>query len=205
MKLKVYYLIPLFCLLFLMQGLAQDINAGISVGPEGLKSFYFSISDYYNVPEAQVERTRARRIPEDELPVVFFIAGRAGVKPEAIINLRLGGSSWFDISVKYGIYSDAYYVPLESHPGPPYGKAYGYYKNKPRKEWDKIRLSDREIVDLVNLKFISEYYHYKPEKIAEMRKSGKPFAAINDKVKKEKKENKSHHKEKVNGKSNKKK
>lgn len=192
MKLKAYYLITLFCLLFMIPGFAQDINAGISIGSEGLKSFYFSISNYYNVPEAQVERTRERRIHDEELPVVFFIAGKAGVNPQVIIDLRLGGSSWYDISVKYGIYSNAYYVPLESHPGPPYGKAYGHYKNKPRKEWGKIRLSDEDIINLVNLKFISEYYNYKPEKIIEMRKEGKRFAVISNDIKAEKKENKKH-------------
>lgn len=203
MKLKVYNLIPLFCLLFMMPGFAQDINTGISIGSEGIKSFYFSISKYYDVPETQVERTRERRISDEELPVVFFIAGKAGVNPQVIIDLRLGGSSWYDISVKYGIYSNAYYVPLESHPGPPYGNAYGYYKNKPRKEWKKIRLNDEDIINLVNLKFMSEYYNYKPEKIIEMRKAGKQFVVINNNIKAEKKEHKTHSNGK--GKSNKKK
>ncbi len=195
MMIKVKYLFAFFVLLFLMPGFAQqDINAGISIGPEGLKSFYLSISNYYKVPEWQVERTREKQISDEELPVVFFIAGRAGVKPEVIINLRLGGSSWFDISVKHGIYSNDYYVPLETQPGPPYGKAYGYYKNKPRKEWKKIRLTDEDIINLVNLKFMSGYYNYKPDKIVEMRKEGKKFVAINDNIKSGKKEkgNKTH-------------
>lgn len=198
MIIKVKYLFAFILLLFPIPGVAQDFNAGISIGPEGLKSFYLSISNYYKVPEWQVVRTRERQIPDEELPVVFFIAGRAVVKPEVIINLRLGGSSWYDISVKYGIYSNDYYVPLETQPGPPYRKAYGYYKNKPKKEWKKIRLTDEDIINLVNLKFISGYYNYKPDKIAEMRKEGKKFVAINDNIKSEKKDK--GNKTQVNGK-----
>lgn len=193
MMLKIKYLTPLFCLFFLTPGFAQqDVNAGISIGPEGVKSFYFSISEYYKTPEPQVIKIRERKIPDEELPVVFFIANTAGVNPGVIVDLRLGGSSWYDISVKYGIYPDVYYVPLESNPGPPYGKAYGYYKNKPRKEWKNIRLSDDDIINLVNLKFISQYNNYKPERIVEMRKEGKQFVVINNNVKAEKKGNKNH-------------
>lgn len=61
--LKAKNIIPLFSLLFLMQGNAQsDINAGISFGPEGLKSFYLSVSEYYRVPEQQVVVFRERKI-----------------------------------------------------------------------------------------------------------------------------------------------
>jgi hypothetical protein len=197
MMLKAKYLIPVFCLLFIKPGFAQtDINAGISIGPEGLKSFYFSISDYYQVPEPEVVKIRERKILEEELPVVFFIASKAGVKPEVIIDLRLGGSSWYDISVKYGIYADIYYVPLKLDPGPPYRKAYGYYKNKHRKKWKNIRLADEDIINLVNLRFISEYYSYRPEEIVKMRGAGKNYISINKHVKAQKNK----HQGQVNGK-----
>lgn len=186
MILKIKYLIALFCVLFLMSGFPQtDIKGGISLGSEGLKSFYFSISDYYHVPVQKVEILRERKIHEEELPVVFYIAGIAGEKPEVIVNLRLGGSSWFDISLKYGIYSNVYYVPLKSNPSsPPYGKAYGYYKNKPRKEWKNIELTDEEIINFVNLRFISEHYNYNPAEVVKMREEGKNFVTINNIVKK---------------------
>lgn len=189
--LKAKYLIPILYLLFLKLGFAQtNINTRISIGPEGLKSFYFSISEYYQIPESQVVIIQKRKIPDEELPVVFFIAGKTKVKPEVIVDLRLGGSSWYDISVKYGIYSDVYFVPLESSPGPPYGKAYGYYKNKPRKEWKSLKLTDKDIINFVNLRFISEYYNYQPDKIVKMRNEGNSYILINSNVKIERSVNK---------------
>lgn len=203
MKLKIRISVPFVVLFFIIPVFAQNVDAGISVGPEDLKSFYFSISDYYHVPEKEVLVVRERKIPDEELPVVFFIAARSGVEPKVIVDLRLGGSSWYDISVRYGIYADVYYVPLVVSPGPPYGKAYGYYKNKPKKDWKKIKLADDDIINLVNLRYISEYYDYKPENIVKMRSDGKNYVMISENAKAEKKENKD--KFKKQNKSNKKK
>ena len=192
MKLKIMSII-FFLIFFIMTGFTQTkIDAGISIGSEGLRGFYLSIGNYYHVPEKEVVVVRDRKIPDEELPVVFFIAGRAGVAPKVIVNLRLGGSSWYDISIRYGIYPDAYYIPLKVRPGPPYGKAYGYYKNRPKKEWKKIKLSDNDIINLVNLKFISEHNKYSPEKIIKMRSKGEHYAEINTNVKAEKRGEKNH-------------
>lgn len=94
-----------------------------------------------------------------------------------------------------------YYVPLKSNPGPPYGKAYGYFKNKPRKEWKNINFTDEDIINLVNLRFISDYYGYDPTQIVKMRNEGKGFVAINNIVRSNKKGNKNRSKGK--GQSNK--
>ena len=191
MELKARFIIPFFLLIFLTKGFSQtDVKAGISIGPEGLRAFYLSVGEYYRVPENEVIIVRERKIPDEELPVVFFIAGRAGVDPNVIVDLRIGGSSWYSISVQYGIYPDVYYIPLAVDPEPPYGKAYGYYKKRPKSEWKKIQLADADIINLVNLRFISEHYNYVPENIIKMRSEGKHFALINDNIKTEKKGNK---------------
>ena len=68
---------------------------------------------------------------------------------------------------------------------PPYGKAYGHYKKyHPNKEWKKIVLSDNEVVDLVNLRFISEYHKLDPDKVIKMRGQGMNFVNINVEIEK---------------------
>jgi hypothetical protein len=42
------------------------------------------------------------------------------------------------------------------------------------------------VVNLVNLKFMSEHYAYAPEKVMQMRSEGQHFVAINDSIQKEK-------------------
>lgn len=67
-----------------------------------------------------------------------------------------------------------FYVPVaHGRAYGPYGRAYGYYWHRgPR------YLTDPDIVNLVNLRFISSYYHVPPREIMERRARGEDFASI---------------------------
>lgn len=170
-----------------------DVNVGLGIQNDEHRSFYVAVGDYYRVPERSLIVVRERQIPDDEVPVVFFIAQQARVSPEAIIDLRLKRKSWMDITLHHGLSPQIFYVPLAVDPGPPYGKAWGYYKKKPKNKWKEIRLADADIVNFVNLKFVSGHYGYSPDKVVKMRGSGKSFVKINYEIKKGKegKKNKS--------------
>ena len=157
-------------------------QTAISVGAR-IGDFHVAVSNYYHVPEREVVVIRERRIRDEELPVVLFIAQRARVAPASIVDLRLRGMSWWDISVRYGIRPDVYYVPVAVAPGPPYGRAYGHYK-KPRKQWDTIVLSDDDVVNLVHVRFLSDYYGVPPERVIEVRGQHRDFVAVNYEVSK---------------------
>jgi len=166
-------------------GMAQspNLDLGISISDGSLRGFYLAIGDYYGVQPRQVVDFRQRyRCPEDELPVVYFVAARARVEPAAVMNLRLGKMSWLDIAFHFRLTPEIFFVPLATERvGPPYGNAYGYYrKYGPSGDWRKIRLSDREVVDLVNLKFLSEHYRMAPEAVMAMRGRESKFVVIND-------------------------
>jgi hypothetical protein len=91
-----------------------------------------------------------------------------------------------DITLRYGLSPEIYYVPVKvAKVGPPYGRAYGYYKTHPRHEWKKVVLPDDDVVNLVNLKFASDYYGYAPERVMQLRGEGQNFVAIHDHFKKE--------------------
>jgi hypothetical protein len=156
------------------------VDVGGSFVNGDLNSFYLSVGEYYRVPERDVIFIRERRIPDYEIPVVLFISQRARVTPSVIVNLRLSGSSWMDISLRFGLGPDIYYVPVQNIHGAPYGHAYGHYRNRNRNEWHRIRLDDDDVVNLVNLRFISERYGYPPEDVMRMRSSGRNFVNIHD-------------------------
>ena len=162
---------------------AGQVSAGVSVGPGGITSFHAAVGAHYRVsPQVVVDYKSRYKLPDDDLPVVFFIAARAQVGPGAVIDLRLGGRSWFEIAVRFGLSPDIFFVPVGSAKiGPPYGNAYGYYRNRGRAgDWRDFRPNDREVVDLVNLRFMSEYHGHAPEEIIAMRSGGKSFAAIHE-------------------------
>jgi hypothetical protein len=169
-----------------------DVDLGLSIRDGEVRSFYLAVGDFYNVPERTLMVVHERNIPDDEVPVVFFLAQQARVSPSVIIDLRLGGRSWMDITLHYGLTAAIFYVPFSAaDPGPPYGKAWGYYKKRPRSKWGEIRLGNADIVNLVNLKFISGHYGYSPEQVVKMRGKGKNFVSINSEIKKGKGESKS--------------
>lgn len=168
---------------------AQNVSLGLSLTDGRVKSFYFSISSYFGVPEATVIRIREQyRLSDEELPVIFFLASEARVEPAVIINLRLRGMSWWDISLHFRLSPEIFFLPVTLvRIGPPYGRAYGYYRqHRHQKEWGRVVLTDVEIVDLVNLKFASAYHQVSPERIMEMRAKGHKFIDIHDTIIKEK-------------------
>ncbi len=158
-------------------------NIGISAGSDGISGFRLSVGNHYQVPEREVVVIRERGIPEEELPVVFFIARHAHVSPDVVMDLRLHRRSWHDITLHFGLSPEIYYVPVS---GPPYGKAYGHYKKHSKGGWKKARLSDVEIVNQVNLNFISRQYGYSPAQIMKMREHGTSFVSIERKIAREK-------------------
>jgi hypothetical protein len=155
-----------------------DVRVGATITDEGLRSFHIAIGDYYNVPEREVIVVRERRIPDDELPVVFFLASRCHQEPSVIVNMRLSGDSWIDIAWHFGLGTDVFYVPLDRDPGPPYGRAYGHFKKTKRGNWGKIHLADADVVNLVNLRFISDHYRYSPYEVTKMRAKNSSFVRV---------------------------
>jgi len=159
---------------------ASEVGFRISIGAPG---FYLSVGNFYGYPEREVIIIRERGIPDDEIPVVFFICKHAYVSPDVVIRLRIiDGWSWSRICAYYRIPPIVFYIPVERY-RPPYGHTYGYYKGHPhRGDWGRIRLTDEMIVNQVNLIFIAKYYNYPPERVIRMREQGTSFGNIERKV-----------------------
>jgi len=149
-------------------GSCAEISVGVSIDDDGLRGFHLAISKHYKVEGSVVTSFRHRRIPDEHLPVVFFLAQKARVSPGVIAKLRLGGKSWMDISLHFGLNTEIFYVPIRRHYGPPYGKAFGHFKNCPRSEWASLRIPDNDIVTLVNVKFLSVHYGFTPDEVVGM-------------------------------------
>ncbi len=165
---------------------AGGVDTAGSPAEEVLIGFFLAVGDYYRIPYTEVMILRDRGIPAREIPVVLFIAKRAHVEPEIVTDFRLRNNTWFYTALRFGLGPEIFYVPVGvAVKDSVYGKAYGYYQHKPKKEWKTIVLSDDDIINLVNLKLMSEYYGYPPEKIIKMRSRGKEFYSINDEIRKE--------------------
>jgi len=144
---------------------AFEFDIGVSGGDRGVDGFYFSIGEYYRVPQTEVVVVE-RSISRDDVNVAYFLAKKAKRDVKYITELRLNGSSWWDISLRLGLNPHTLYVvDTYNDYGPPYGKAYGYSK----KDRDK-RLEDGQIVELVNVRFLSEYHGISPDEVIERKR-----------------------------------
>lgn len=85
------------------------------------------LADRYQVPLKEVAWVRHQGIPDADLPMVFFVASEAAVRPVEVVDLRLQGLSWREIEAHFGLDSRRiYYVESPWVPYPYYGPYVGW-------------------------------------------------------------------------------
>lgn len=130
------------------------------------RAYFRAVADFFHMPSSEVTILAEWRLPPEEVPVVLFIARRAGVSPEALVALRRSGRGWQELAGRYQLDASQFYVPLGD--GAPAGSlrgAYDQYRALPASGWGEVRLSDRDIVDLVNLRLVSQSLRIAPERV----------------------------------------
>lgn len=157
---------------------ATPLDATADLGPlEPLADLHRAVRESLGLPEPLIVRLLERGLPDAELSVVGRIAAHVDATPERITELRLGGRSWLDITLELGVGPEIFYVDFGRDPGPPYGKAWGYYRKTPRAQWRTIRLTDAEIVDLANVRLCADHYRLAPARVVELRR-GRAYAEL---------------------------
>jgi hypothetical protein len=134
--------------------------------------------NYYKVDQKTVDGLVAQKVPDDDISVALFLSNQAKVTPGVVIGYRTKGMNWADITIKLGVKPDVYFAVLPSNPGPPYGKAWGYWKKHKAQPTTVFTLGDDDLRNLVQLRLVSEHYKVKPEEVIKWRGSGKAFDVI---------------------------
>ena len=138
-------------------GLDVDFGASVRLGDD--TDVFFAVSSRYFDRDRSVVESWGRRYDDpDDLAVALFVSHRSGKSPDFIFSLRRQGLRWWDIGVRVGLPADVWFVPVARDPGPPYGKAYGYWKKHRRDSKVRIVLTDADVRNLVVVRMIHEYY-----------------------------------------------
>ncbi|MBN2755204.1 MAG: hypothetical protein JXR81_10150 [Candidatus Goldbacteria bacterium] len=132
-----------------------DVRFGLSADDAGLNGFYLSISEYNRVPQKDVIVIRNHGIPDEELPVVFFLANKANVKPETVYKLRLQRMSWMEVALRLRLAPQVFVINTHDKFRPHYGNVF--------------RFTDREIIERVNYRFVSDCHKYRPEVVTKIK------------------------------------
>jgi hypothetical protein len=158
-------------------GLDIDFGATVRVGDS--TDLYLAISSrYFDQDRGSVERLGLRFSNPDDLAVCLYIARHSGRSGEQVYFLRKGGMSWWEIAQRLDIRPDIWFVAVDRDPGPPYGKAYGYWGKHRKNRRYVWRLTDGEIRDLVAVRMIHEYYGMPVEAAMDIRASGKNLTLL---------------------------
>jgi hypothetical protein len=164
-------------------GLVLAVELG-DIKLEDLKDYYKDLGKYFNLWDKDVDKAKNLGLSDADLPTLFLISRHAGVDWARVADFRKGGKSWNEVCLHFNVSPEVFFVPLKEHPsGPPYGNAYGYYKNKDKNKWKNVKLSDDDFNNLSNLKFVSEHNGWDTDDVVKQRAGGKDFININKDVK----------------------
>ena len=158
-------------------GLDIDFGAAVRIGDDN--DLFLSVSArYFDEDRRSIDRVAVRYSNPDDLTVALFVARRSGMSADAIHRMRTNGLSWWDISVRFGMPVDVWFVPVRRDPGPPYGKAYGHWKNHKRHKHHAVVLTDADVRNLVAVRMLHEYYGVSVDVAMEWRSSGRDLRVL---------------------------
>ena len=145
---------------------------------EDNSNFFRATGKYYRAARKEVMTLAEAGLPLDEVAVILHLARHAAVEPEEVIHLR-SERSWSEVLYHLNLTPEILYVPVS----PPKGLAPKQLLTQSAQQaWSVLDLEDADIINLVNLRFISEHYGYRPEQVIALRSSGWSFTAIHASV-----------------------
>jgi hypothetical protein len=137
--------------------LVASLSANPAAARDTVDTFDMGVASHFDRPLEEVLEIRDR-VPRDEVPVVFFLADRADVPADRVADLRATGRPWIDISRELDVAPEDYYVNLKRSSDLPSDSIWRDLARTPKRDWSDRQLDDGDIVDLVNLRFLSDTY-----------------------------------------------
>jgi hypothetical protein len=146
--------------------------------PAVREAYFRAVGEYFDVPLQEVTIIGEWELSADEVPVVFFLAQRAGVSRDALIGVRRGGRPWLEVAGRFGLGPRTFHIPLpEGEDLGSLSRAYGEFRRRPPGEWNQIDLADLDIVTLVNLRVLADQAGVPPLRVLRMREEAGSFLA----------------------------
>lgn len=169
-------------LFLILAGAVQTQPEPPTVGTEGISRYESAAAAYFGVPQQEVSFIHQSGITHEEIPVVLFLAQHGHVTPSAIVDLNRRGMSWQAVTRHLGLDASIYHVDVSRAPGPPYDNAMHTFTEAPETRWKFLALQDPDIINLVNLKFLTGHCHADPDRVMTIRGRGKSFIATHYEV-----------------------
>ena len=136
--------------------------------------------EYFKTSKVDYNETQ-KIFSDDYAPVAAFIASKALVSPAEVNKIFINSNKdWYKVMLHFNIAPSSLFLPVPANykVGPPYGKAYGYWRKHQGNPKYKIKLNSNDINNLVNLNIIHSYYKTPATDIIKYRCEGNSFKWI---------------------------
>lgn len=138
--------------------------------------------DAWKLPVGDANRFAAEpRVTADDFMVAAFLCNRSGKSLQAVWELRRTGLPWSQVAVRLGVPWDVIVVQPGRDYGPPYGKAWGYWRNhghgKGHPQQQAFVLSDPEFVAMARVHTLCQATGRPPDEIIVGLQGGREYHA----------------------------
>lgn len=159
-------------------GQTASVEAPTRAAADG--PFLAAVSEHFQIPRGQVQELIAGGLEPSQVVVACFIAQRALRGPAEIAVQRHGGLTWREIAVANGLGPEQFYTPLPFGDRKPFVNVHALFHEQPRSQWswESVPLGDRDVENLVNLRFVSELAGEKAPEVLRLRTEGLDFPSI---------------------------
>jgi hypothetical protein len=153
-------------------GVGYDVAVGMNLNED--TRIFLNVTNQTWRPPVAATFIQGCADPEDDFPVIAFLAYHSHRSPSFVLNLRREGYGWSDIFFQLNVQPSVLFVGIDRDPGPPYGKAWGYWKKHYRPGTrTRYRIPDRDIVGLVKVQTASRHFGASPFAIIDAQRDGR--------------------------------
>jgi hypothetical protein len=147
----------------------HDVTSDLGLSDD--QRIFLNVTNDYFAPPPAVAAALVRRCPSpaDDYPVLLLLARASKRSPDDILRQRLDYLSWSDIMFRLNISPAVLFAGIDRDPGPPYGKAWGYWKKHPR---ERLVIRDRDLVGLAKLQVAAGRHRVSPYTLIAERNKG---------------------------------
>jgi hypothetical protein len=153
------------------------------------QAYYDALSEYFEVSLDAIAGLQEQGVAIEELPVLILLADRAEIPVDKIGKNRAGGTSLMSITEECGLGANEFYIIFGAKfSSETYSPIFEKYRHVESAQEADVQFTDDEIVNLVNLKFISSVHDYSIFEVMAKRDIVNDFPRINELVKQAKAE-----------------
>lgn len=157
-------LLPATMLLALAARPALAADVDIQIDAPASDKVAWVYSDFYGYPVGEVREVVAAR--PDDAAVILHVAQAAHVRPRLVLDACTPGRPLFDVAQRFHVAPSVFFVDVPrgdiDRCGPPYGRAWGYWRKYGDRWPNGVRLGDRDLVLVNNVHLRSRYFGHDP-------------------------------------------